>query len=75
LTELLKEMALGKPNDGPPLEQWVEEVIASMPAKVKEYRSGKKGLLALFMGELMKKTGGRVQPSAASEMLRSKLEG
>ncbi|MBM3930101.1 MAG: hypothetical protein FJ336_02325, partial [Sphingomonadales bacterium] len=46
-----------------------------MPGKVEEYRSGKKGLLGLFMGELMKKTGGKVQPAQASEMLRAKLEG
>lgn len=75
LPNLLTELDLGKPSDGPPLELLVEEVLSSMPAKVKEYQSGKKGLLGLFMGELMKKTGGKVQPSAASEMLRSKLEG
>lgn len=75
LAELLKDLDLGQTDDGPPLEQLVEEVIASMPAKVEEYRSGKKGLLALFMGELMKKTKGKVQPSAASTMLRDKLEG
>ncbi|NBY29790.1 MAG: Asp-tRNA(Asn)/Glu-tRNA(Gln) amidotransferase subunit GatB [Sphingobacteriia bacterium] len=74
LHDLITELDLGQSSDGPPLEILVEEVLSSMPAKVEEYRSGKKGLLGLFMGELMKKTGGKVQPAQASEMLRAKLE-
>jgi aspartyl-tRNA(Asn)/glutamyl-tRNA(Gln) amidotransferase subunit B len=75
LAELLAELDLGQSSDGPPLELLVEEVLSAMPSKVAEYRSGKKGLLGLFMGELMKKTEGKVQPAQASEMLRAKLEG
>lgn len=52
----------------------VEEVLASMPEKVSEYKDGKKGLMGLFMGEVMKKSKGKADPKVASELLRSKLD-
>lgn len=51
----------------------VEEVLAALPGKVKEYKSGKKGLMGLFMGEVMKKSKGKADPKVASELLREKL--
>ncbi len=50
-----------------------EEVLASMPAKVAEYKAGKKGVLGLFMGELMKKSGGKADPKVASTLLQKIL--
>lgn len=52
----------------------VEEVLAAMPEKVNEYKGGKKGLMGLFMGEVMKKSKGKADPKVASELLRSKLD-
>jgi aspartyl-tRNA(Asn)/glutamyl-tRNA(Gln) amidotransferase subunit B len=51
------------------LEQWVKEVIASMPDKVKEYQKGKKGLIGLFVGEVKKKSKGKADPQKATELL------
>ena len=52
----------------------IEEVVASWPEKVKEYRGGKKGLLGLFMGEVMKKSNGKADPKKTNQMLREVLE-
>ncbi|MFM9061310.1 MAG: Asp-tRNA(Asn)/Glu-tRNA(Gln) amidotransferase GatCAB subunit B, partial [Bacteroidota bacterium] len=70
----LQGLGLGEPNQGDDLPALVQEVLAAHPAKVQEYRDGKKGLLALFMGEIMKRTGGKAQPAKASTLLKEALE-
>jgi aspartyl-tRNA(Asn)/glutamyl-tRNA(Gln) amidotransferase subunit B len=50
-----------------------EEVLLENPEKVKEFKSGKKGLLGLFMGELMKKSGGKADPKVASRIFSELL--
>jgi len=52
----------------------IEEVIAAFPEKVQEYRDGKKGLLGMFMGEVMKKSKGKADPKVASGLVREVLE-
>jgi aspartyl-tRNA(Asn)/glutamyl-tRNA(Gln) amidotransferase subunit B len=73
LQDLLKDLGLEGGTVEDDLPALVQEVLASMPAKVQEYRDGKKGLLALFMGEIMKRTGGRAQPARASALLQEAL--
>ncbi|MBI1306267.1 MAG: Asp-tRNA(Asn)/Glu-tRNA(Gln) amidotransferase subunit GatB [Bacteroidetes bacterium] len=52
----------------------VVEALAMYPDKIEEYKSGKKGLLGLFMGEVMKLSKGKADPKIASQLLREKLE-
>jgi aspartyl-tRNA(Asn)/glutamyl-tRNA(Gln) amidotransferase subunit B len=40
---------------------------------VKEYKNGKKGLLGMFMGEVMKKTQGKADPKLTNELLSKTL--
>jgi len=56
------------------LAQWVDQALAAYPDKIEEYRSGKKGLIGLFMGEVMKYSRGNADPKKASAMLREKLD-
>jgi len=41
---------------------------------VEEYHNGKKGIIAMFMGEVMKRSKGKADPKVASELLKKKLE-
>jgi aspartyl-tRNA(Asn)/glutamyl-tRNA(Gln) amidotransferase subunit B len=41
---------------------------------VAEYKGGKTGLLAMFMGEVMKKSKGKADPKITSELLKKSLE-
>ncbi len=63
---------LQESNEGA-IEGWVNEVIASMPDKVKEYRSGKKGLLGLFAGEVKKRSKGKADMQLTNKVLIEKL--
>lgn len=40
----------------------VTEVLSRFPEKVEEYKAGKKGLLGLFVGEVMKASKGKADP-------------
>lgn len=55
------------------LEQLVDEVLARFPDKVLEYKKGKKGLLSMFMGEVMKSSKGKAEPQGTTKLLLEKL--
>ena len=61
-------------GDTDQLAQWVDQALAAYPDKIEEYRSGKKGLIGLFMGEVMKYSRGNADPKKASAMLRERLD-
>ncbi|MDF7811688.1 Asp-tRNA(Asn)/Glu-tRNA(Gln) amidotransferase subunit GatB [Hymenobacter sp. YC55] len=61
-------------SDSGALEAMIQQVLDANPAKVAEYRAGKKSLTGMFMGELMKLTGGKADPKLANQLLRQKLD-
>jgi aspartyl-tRNA(Asn)/glutamyl-tRNA(Gln) amidotransferase subunit B len=52
----------------------VESVLDSMPDKVREYRKGKKGLVSLFVGEVIKRSKGKADPKIVHQLLAEKLK-
>ncbi|UOQ51803.1 Asp-tRNA(Asn)/Glu-tRNA(Gln) amidotransferase subunit GatB [Hymenobacter cellulosivorans] len=65
---------LTQQSDAGALEAMIQQVLDANPAKVEEYRGGKKSLTGMFMGELMKLTGGKADPKLANQLLRQKLD-
>jgi len=55
------------------LESLVDEVLTTMTDKVDQFRKGKKGLMGLFVGEVMKKSGGAADPKLVNKLLAEKL--
>lgn len=55
------------------LTQLIEDVLGSMPEKVTEYKKGKKGLIGLFVGEVMKKSKGKADPKLLNQLVTEKL--
>ncbi len=72
--KLAKSMNLLQNSDDDQLRSWAEEVIAKFPEKVEEYKGGKKGILGMFMGQLMKLSGGKADPKMATKILQSLLD-
>jgi len=56
------------------IEGIMQQVMERYPDKVEAYRKGNKGLLGLFMGEVMKATQGKADPKRANEVVRRSLE-
>jgi aspartyl-tRNA(Asn)/glutamyl-tRNA(Gln) amidotransferase subunit B len=71
--EAAEALGLLQVNDAGELEKWVDEVLAAWPDKVADYRKGKKQLLGLFVGEVKKRSNGKADVKAASQLLESRL--
>jgi len=56
------------------LQTFVQQALDKYPEKVEEYKSGKKGLIGLFMGEVMKLSRGKADPKVANQLVREALE-
>ena len=56
------------------LTDLIDEIIKKYPQKVKDYQSGKKGLIGLFVGEVMKLSKGKADPRITNELIRKKLD-
>ncbi len=56
------------------VSQFIHDAIAKFPDKVIEYQKGKKGVLGLFMGEIMKVSKGKIDPQKTNQLLIKELE-
>ncbi|MQA91951.1 MAG: glutamine--tRNA ligase/YqeY domain fusion protein [Gemmatimonas sp.] len=71
--EIVERRGLHQISDPEKLGLLVDEVIAQNAKKAAEYRDGRTGLLGFFVGQVMRKTGGRANPEVASKLLESRL--
>jgi aspartyl-tRNA(Asn)/glutamyl-tRNA(Gln) amidotransferase subunit B len=51
----------------------VKAVIEEFPSKVEEYKKGKKVIVTMFMGEVMKRSKGKADPKVATELIVQEL--
>ncbi len=72
--QLAHDLQLLQSADVDFLEQLVSEVLDRYPDKVADYKRGKKGLLGLFMGDVMKASRGKADPQATQKLLEEKLK-
>ena len=61
-------------SDSDALGDYIKLAIAKYPEKAKDYKEGKKGLIGLFMGEVMKLSKGQADPKLANQLLKNQLE-
>lgn len=72
--QIAEEQNLLQQSDNSFLQPIVDEVLNKFPDKVSEYKKGKKGLLALFVGEVMKRSKGKADPAATNQLILEKLK-
>lgn len=72
--EIVKEKGLVQITDTSAIEKVVDEVIGANPKQFEQYRSGKTALLGFFVGQVIKATGGKANPQAVNEILKSRLD-
>jgi len=71
---LAAELNLLISTDSSNVSQFIQDAIAKYPDKVIEYQKGKKGVLGLFMGEIMKSSKGKIDPQKTNQLLIKELE-
>ncbi len=72
---IVDERGLGMISDPAAITAIVEELLAAHPAEVEAFRGGKRKLQGFFVGQLMKKTGGKADSKLANKILSKKLKG
>ena len=72
---LVKEKGLEQVSDTGAVEKVVDEVLAAHPAVVDAVRAGEDKQVGFLMGQLMKATGGKVNPQMAREIIMNKIKG
>ena len=56
-------------NNAEELAHVIREVIREFPLKVEEYKNGKKAIVKMFMGEVMKRTRGKADPQKSNDLI------
>ncbi|MFC5285262.1 Asp-tRNA(Asn)/Glu-tRNA(Gln) amidotransferase subunit GatB [Pedobacter alpinus] len=74
VSDLVKQLNLGVSQNTNELDGFILQAIEKFPDKVKEYHNGKKGVIGLFMGEVMKLSHGKVDPKKTNQLIIDKIE-
>jgi aspartyl-tRNA(Asn)/glutamyl-tRNA(Gln) amidotransferase subunit B len=72
--QIAEELNIIQTNDLGFISGIIAEVLSKYPEKVEEYKAGKKGLLGLFVGEVMKASKGKADPKVANAEVMKALE-
>jgi aspartyl-tRNA(Asn)/glutamyl-tRNA(Gln) amidotransferase subunit B len=62
-------------SDEGAIQAAIDEVIAANPGQVETYRKGKTTTLGWFVGQVMRKTGGKANPQLVNNLLKKALAG
>jgi aspartyl-tRNA(Asn)/glutamyl-tRNA(Gln) amidotransferase subunit B len=71
---IVEREGLTQLSDSGAIQAAISEVIAQNPSQVATYRGGKTSTIGWFVGQVMRKTGGKANPQLVNELLRKALE-
>jgi aspartyl-tRNA(Asn)/glutamyl-tRNA(Gln) amidotransferase subunit B len=70
---VIEREGLSQISDEGALVKIIDEVIASNPKQLEQYRSGKTTVMGFFVGQVMKASRGQADPAAVNRLLKEKL--
>lgn len=70
---IILKRGLQQVTDTSAIEKLIDEIIAAHPQQAADFKSGKEKLFGFFVGQVMKASGGKVNPKQLNEILRKKL--
>jgi len=73
IDELITKLGLAQVSDDGAINAMIDDILNANMDKVEEYKSGKDKLFGFFVGQLMKNSGGSVNPAKANDLLKQKL--
>ena len=71
---IIENRGLKQITDSKAIEGLIDEVIAANPNQMAKFQAGKDKILGFFVGQIMKKSNGKANPSQVNQMLRKKLK-
>jgi len=73
--KIVEDEGLAQVSDDSAIRAICQQLIADSPAEVESFRGGKETLLGWFVGQVMKKMGGKADPKLARQVLMELLKG
>jgi aspartyl-tRNA(Asn)/glutamyl-tRNA(Gln) amidotransferase subunit B len=71
--EIVAAEGLGLIGDEDALRSQIEAVLSESPSEVANFKAGKESLLGWFVGQMMRRTGGKADPKRTRELLLEML--
>ncbi|XXF42989.1 hypothetical protein MLC44_06605 [Sulfurimonas sp. NW9] len=72
-TQIVQAKGLVQISDPAQILPVIDEVIANNPDNVAKYKAGNNKLFGFFVGQVLKKTGGKANPKIVNELVKQKL--
>lgn len=72
--EVVEQENLLQTNDETEIRQLVIETLAKFPAQVEQFKKGKQGVLQYLIGQVMKASHGKANPTVASKLIDEVLK-
>ena len=73
--KLVEAKGMTQISDVQEIEKIINEVLLNNPNELEKFRNGKTKLKGFFVGQVMKKTGGRADPKLTNQLVDKKLKG
>jgi aspartyl-tRNA(Asn)/glutamyl-tRNA(Gln) amidotransferase subunit B len=70
---IIEKQGLKQITDSSIIEKIIDEIMATNPRQLSDYRAGKDKLFAFFVGQVMKASKGKANPQQVNELLKRKL--
>ena len=67
--EIIEQKGLAQITDEGALKQAVKEVLDQNPEQLKQLKEGKEKVRGFFVGQVMKKTGGKASPAIVNKLI------
>ena len=71
---IVEREGLSQVSDTGAIEAAIREVIAGSPDQVSTYKKGRTNTIGWFVGQVMKKTGGRANPKIVNDLVKAALD-
>jgi len=72
-SQIVEAEGLAQVSDAGAVEGWVRETLQNHPEELARFRAGEARLRGFFMGEVMKRSGGRADPKEVNRILGDRL--
>lgn len=72
--EIIQEKNLQQVTDQAAILKIIDKILINYPQQLSEYRAGKDKLFGFFVGQVMKASGGKINPQQLNKLLKEKLD-
>lgn len=72
--EIVEEKGLKQNSNLDEISAIADKIISENQKQVEQYKSGNERLFGFFVGQIMKATGGKINPQIANQILKEKLK-